>query len=258
LEYRKSDILKKQSNNLCFDIKPWWCGYAVLPGLFFAFFFEMTQIFLVLSIWAGGGLGYFINMKRRMNKAPCRAGLVSVEECKRVLGLDDREDGFTEWLVMTASAAIEAYCMREFGYTKRVEFLDGSLPGGEELREYPVRKVCGVKEKIGAEWRVLDFMLEPRTKAVLDRPYFLHVHKARGASEKDRQVVVEYMSGYKPDEMPLQVQQACVELVAWNYARHKERKIGVKGSEKRGGEHYESAMPENVKGLLERWRRKTI
>jgi hypothetical protein len=63
-------------------------------------------------------------MKRTMNKAPCRAGLISVEECKRLLGLDDREDGFSEWLVMTASAVIEAYCMREFRFEKRVEFLD--------------------------------------------------------------------------------------------------------------------------------------
>jgi hypothetical protein len=55
--------------------------------------------------------------------------LVSVDECKRILGLDDREDGLTEWLLAAASAAIEGYCMRKLEYR-------------QEDMPYPVRQAC--------------------------------------------------------------------------------------------------------------------
>jgi hypothetical protein len=70
-------------------------------------------------------MGYVFGMKRKR----CDVGLVSVDECKRVLGLDDREDGWTEWLIVSASAAIEGYCMRKLEYRQK------DMP-------YPVRQAC--------------------------------------------------------------------------------------------------------------------
>jgi hypothetical protein len=65
-------------------------------------------------------------------------------------------------------------------------------------------------------------------------------------------------AGFRVKEMPEDIKAACVELVAWNYGRLKDRKIGVIGSGKNNCEHYERAMPENVKMLLEPWKRRVV
>jgi hypothetical protein len=89
------------------------------------------------------------------------------------------------------------------------------------------------------------FDVWPEMGVVRDRPYFIHLERAC------RMVRVEYRAGYKTSEMPPDLQSACIELVAWNYARHSNRKIGIKCD-------IETKMPENITNILERWRWKTI
>jgi hypothetical protein len=196
---------------------------------------------------------------KKIKTIPCQIGLVTVDECKRVLGLDDREDGLTEWLIVAASATIEAYCMRRFTYSNRIEYIDFAGTESQALQEYPVRVVNSVQRIVnsGALFDV-EYLLCPEEGVIVDRPYLLTISNGRLAMRNGGTVRVEYRAGYMVREMPLQLRQACVELVAWNYARYKDGKIGVTGSVKKGGERYETDMPENVKGLLERWRRKTI
>jgi uncharacterized phiE125 gp8 family phage protein len=182
-------------------------------------------------------------------------GLVSVGECKRILGLDDREDGFTGYLVVTASYSIEAYCMRSLVYRKHTDYIDFGNSYALAVGEYPVRSVLSVKSKekmiTGDEYygvgyaRDEGFDIWPEIGAIKNTPYFIHL------ARKCRIVRVEYMAGYKTSEVPPDLQNACIELVAWNYARHTNRKIGVECETERN-------MPENVTNLLERWKRKTI
>ena len=70
-----------------------------------------------------------------------------------------------------------------------------------------------------------------------------------------------YMAGYKAGKAPQDLASACMELASWNLGRYRGRRIGMTGAVRSGGrdgEHFEMSMPENVKALLEPYRRKTI
>jgi hypothetical protein len=175
-------------------------------------------------------------------------GLVSVEECKRVLGIDDREDGLVEWLVAAASREIEAFCMRKFNMQRYTEIIDFWGSECQALGEWPVRKVSSVQGAVSS-WKKASGGL-PKTGGVPEnRPYFLNVGAAC------RRVRVVYWAGYTLAEMPEDLKLACFELITWNYGRFKAGKLGVVGSEKKGGEKFEAGMPEHVRELAGRYRR---
>jgi hypothetical protein len=70
-----------------------------------------------------------------------------------------------------------------------------------------------------------------------------------------------YWAGYRADNIPQDLAVACMELTAWNLGRYKGRRVGMTGSVRgngRDGEHFEMSMPENVRFLLEPYRRKII
>jgi hypothetical protein len=83
---------------------------------------------------------------------------------------------------------------------------------------------------------------------------------------------VVYWAGYGAKEergmrkeesicVPADLQAACFELAAWNLNRYRGRRIGMTGiirGSGRDGEHFELAMPENVRVLLEPYRRRVI
>jgi hypothetical protein len=74
-------------------------------------------------------------------------------------------------------------------------------------------------------------------------------------------VKVVYWAGYKEGAIPSDLASACLELASWNMNRYRSKQIGMKSNIRgngRDGEHFESSMPENVKLLLEHYRRKTI
>jgi hypothetical protein len=76
-----------------------------------------------------------------------------------------------------------------------------------------------------------------------------------------RAVKVVYRAGYScgdPYGVPSDLASACLELAAWNYGRYKGRRIGLTGTVRgngRDGEHYEIAIPENVRLLIEPYKR---
>jgi len=74
-------------------------------------------------------------------------------------------------------------------------------------------------------------------------------------------VNVTYLAGYKKNEIPEDLSAACLELASWNFNRYKGKRIGMSGNIKGAGvqgEHFELSMPENVKALIEPYKRKTI
>jgi hypothetical protein len=65
----------------------------------------------------------------------------------------------------------------------------------------------------------------------------------------------------KKGDVPADLASACLELAAWNMNRYRGRRIGMTGNVRGTGkeaEHFEMSLPENVRGLLEPYRRKTI
>ena len=70
--------------------------------------------------------------------------IVSLDEFKSVLGIDDREDKLCRFCLVTSTLTIESYCMRKFlrkQYFERITFYgDLLLP----LKEYPVNTIYAV------------------------------------------------------------------------------------------------------------------
>jgi hypothetical protein len=70
-----------------------------------------------------------------------------------------------------------------------------------------------------------------------------------------------YRAGYGCGEAPADLASACLDLAAWNMSRYRGRRIGMTGNVRgscKDGEHLEASMPENVRLLLEPYRRRTI
>jgi hypothetical protein len=168
-----------------------------------------------------------------------------------------------------ATYTAEQYCRRRL-YLKRhfehIEFYgDPFLP----LREYPVRKILAVyavnnekltmnKEEVpGPEF----YRAIPDCGDLEDIPFYLPVSPAARLIRGAAALKVRYAAGYAPGEVPADLASACLELAAWNMSRYRGTRIGMTGNVRgtgKDGEHLESSMPENVRLLLEPYRRKTI
>jgi hypothetical protein len=167
--------------------------------------------------------------------------------------------------LLTATYTIEQYCKRRLLRKKRFEFLpfygDYTFP----LWDYPVWEVLSVyqthtlKEAVIVEPEL--YHTVPGYGELEDVPFSLSISPAirliRGLSG----LKVHYRAGYSIGKAPPDLASACLELAAWNMARYRGRRIGmtgnIRGSDK-DGEHLEASMPENVRCLLEPYRRRVI
>jgi hypothetical protein len=222
--------------------------------------------------------------------------LIPLEDFKAILGVDDREDcldfasvrnqgyeflqgknsatllqppSLATFCLVTATFTIEQYCKRRLFLKKhfeRIEFHgDLLLP----LGEYPVREVLAVYV-VGAFgetgeplepdlYRVIPDLEAETGEGPEDTVYSLSLSPAlnRGLSA----VKAVYRAGYACGEAPADLASACLELAAWNMSRYRGRRIGMTGNVRgsgKDGEHLEASMPENVRGLLEPYRRRII
>jgi hypothetical protein len=191
--------------------------------------------------------------------------LIPLADFKAILGLDDRDDTLSRFCLITATFTIEQYCKRRFFIKKqfeRIEFAgDLLLP----LREYPAREVLAVYAYCSAvEPELVEpefYSLCPEIEERLDIPHTLRLSPALGRLPGLMAFKAVYRTGYRPGKAPADLASACLELAAWNMTRYKGRRIGmtgvVRGSGK-DGEHLEAAIPENVRLLLEPYRRRVI
>jgi hypothetical protein len=191
--------------------------------------------------------------------------LIPLEDFKAVLGLDDREDALSRYCLITATYTIEQYCKRRLLRRKRFEFLpfygDYLFP----LRDYPVREVLAVYQTHALKEAVI---VEPDLYHTIpdcgepeDLPFCLSVSPALHLVRELSGLKVYYRAGYVPGKAPPDLASACLELAAWNMSRYRGRRIGMTGNVRgsgKDGEHLETAMPENVRQLLEPYRRRTI
>jgi hypothetical protein len=191
--------------------------------------------------------------------------LIPLADFKAVLEVDDREDALSRYCLITATYTIEQYCKRRLLRKKRFEFIpfygDYLFP----LRDYPVREVLAVYQTHSLKEAAIVEQDLYRTISecgeIEDMPFSLSVSPAlrlvRGLSGLN----VHYRAGYSPGKAPADLASACLELAAWNMSRYRGRWIGMTGNVRgngKDGEHLETSMPENVRCLLEPYRRRTI
>jgi len=195
---------------------------------------------------------------------------------KGLAGVDDREDKLAAFSLVTSTFTIEQYCKRRLlrkKYFETVEYVgDLVLP----LREYPVTDVLaaysinneqlsinnGKKKKDCGELIEREFYrLVPDCESGLDVPYSIELSPALQRYRGLKAVKVVFWAGYGREIIPDDLRAACFELALWNFNRYRGRRVGLTGNIKgsgKEGEHFEMSMPENVRELLETYKRKLI
>jgi hypothetical protein len=184
---------------------------------------------------------------------------------KAILGFDDRDNTLSRYCLTTATYTIEQYCKRCFFMKKQFEHIEFTGDLLLPLREYPVREVLAVYAYYNAvEPELVEpefYSLCPDIEERLDIPHALRLSPALGRLPGLTVFKAVYRAGYTPGKAPPDLASACLELAAWNMSRYRDRRIGITGNVRgsgKDGEHLEASMPENVRLLLEPYRRKTI
>ena len=188
--------------------------------------------------------------------------LISLNEFKTILNIDDREEKLARFCLVTATLTIEQYCKRKFlrkKYFEQIEYIgDLLLP----LKEYPVSDILAVYLFGNGEILEPDYYnVIPDCGTEYNLPFHLSISRAIQRYSGISSIRAVYWAGYSADYVPADLSAACLELASWNMNRYKGKRVGMTGNIKgagKEGEHFEMAMPENVKLLLEPYRRKTI
>ena len=178
------------------------------------------------------------------------------------MGIDDREDNLIRSCLESATKAIEHYCKRNLLRKRHFEWNEYNGDLLIPLREYPVSRVLAVYLVGNGE------LLEPEFYNVIpdcgtdyNLPFNLLLSRAIQRYTGISSIKAVYWAGYSNGLVPADLSSACLELASWNMNRYKGRRVGMTGNVRGGGkdgEHFELSMPENVKQLLEPYRRKTI
>jgi hypothetical protein len=200
--------------------------------------------------------------------------LIPLEEFKAVFCVDDREERLARFCILTATLTIEQHCKRKLLRKKYFETIEFSSDLFCPLREYPVSEVLAVyilekreerKEKNGIyDGEIIEpefYCVVPDCGIDYDLPFSLSLSPALKRYRRLSAVKVVYWAGYAHNNVPSDLAAACLELASWNLNRYRGRRVGMTGNIRgagKEGEHFEMSMPENVKALLEPYRRKTI
>jgi hypothetical protein len=191
--------------------------------------------------------------------------LIPLADFKAILGLDDRDDTLSRYCLITATYTIEQYCKRRLFLKRHFEQAETHGDLFLPLAEYPVREVLAVYalnsffgpgELLEPElYRVIPNLEAETGEQPEDTVYGLSLSPALGRLPGFDALKAVYRAGYDCGEAPADLASACLELAAWNMSRYRGRRIGMTGKD---GEHLEMSMPENVRGLLEPYRRRVI
>jgi hypothetical protein len=196
--------------------------------------------------------------------------LIPLEDFKAVFGVDDREDRLARFCLVTASLTIEQYCKRKLLRKKYFETVEFSSDLVIPLREYPVSDILAVfllmrNEELGIrnEQILESEFYRPMIGCDFNEelPFSLLLSPSVKRFSCLLGVKVIYWGGYKNKSVPADLASACLELASWNMNRYRGRRVGMTGNIRgvgKEGEHFEMSIPENVKQLLEPYRRKTI
>ena len=186
--------------------------------------------------------------------------LIPLEDFKALLGVDDRDDKTARFCLVTSTLAIEQYCKRRLLRKRHFERIEYTGDLFLHLREYPVVSIKSgeITLNVGGFVDTRFYRVFPEFGADIDLPFTIELSPVVKTIRGLRFINVRYLAGYRVGKVPADLASACFELAAWNMNRYRGRRIGLTGSVRKEGEHFEMSMPENVRGLLEPYRRKVI
>jgi hypothetical protein len=192
--------------------------------------------------------------------------LIPLEEFKAVLSGDDRDDKLSRYCLTISSFTIEQHCHRRFLVKRHFENLAFWGESVIPLTNYPIIEILAVyaREAGQREMSLVEpdfYSIEPEAGKGFDIPVSIALSPALRLLCGERSLRVIYKAGYSSGKVPSDLVTACLELAAWNMSRYKGRRIGLMGAVRgngKDGEHLEASMPENVRRLLEPYKRKLI
>jgi hypothetical protein len=200
--------------------------------------------------------------------------LIPLADFKAVLGIDDREDALSRYCLLTATYTIEQSCKRRLVRRKNTDYLTFAGEYIFTLREYPVRKILTVHAATtgtvqrGKALFSPENLVESKHYYCLpdegiheDIPFSLILRPPSRLTREEMGIKVRYLAGYSPGKTPADLASACLELAAWSMSRYRGRRVGMTGNVRgtgKDGEHLEASMPENVRQLLEPYKRRVI
>jgi hypothetical protein len=208
------------------------------------------------------------NMSNEQAKTDKLHSLMALEDFKAILSIDDREDKIATFCLVTSTLTIEQYCKRRLLRKKHFERIELNRELNSDLllplKEYPVTKMLAVYTMGNGEWgvgsgEILEtefYTVVPECGIDIDLPFSISLSPTFLRYRGLFAIKVVYYAGYPECKIPADLTAACLELASWNLNRYRGRHIGMTGNTKT--EHLELSMPENVKLLLEPYRRKTI
>jgi len=193
--------------------------------------------------------------------------LIPLDNFKAVLGVDDRDDKLAKFCLVTSTLTIENYCKRKLLRKKYFELIENIGDLLLPLREYPVSEVLAVSMHENSEIIEPDFYnIFPDCGIDTDLPFSIELSPAV-TRLRFKTFKIIYWAGYSTNnqnnenEVPADLAAACLELASWNMSRYKGRRVGMTGNIKGAGvqgEHFEMSIPENVRILLEPYKRRVI
>jgi hypothetical protein len=209
-----------------------------------------------------------------MGNGPEPHSLIPLGDFKAILDIDDREDALSRYCLITATYTIEQYCKRRLIRKKHTDYLTFSGDHIFALREYPVRRVLAVHTaRLGAALQgearfAPENLIDPKHYYCLpdegiheDIPFSLVLRPPYRLTREEMGIRIRYLAGYAPGKAPPDLASACLELAAWNMSRYRGRRIGMTGAVRgagKDGEHLETSIPENVRLLLEPYKKRVI
>lgn len=175
--------------------------------------------------------------------------LTTLANAKQWLNIsNDTDDDLLTRLISAASGFIETYLSRSLGSQDYVETRDGHGGRVMTFREYPVTAVAGV---------AVDGVSIPPAPDTRTPGYRFSERRVILQRYRFRQgwgnVVLSYTAGYAA--APLDLEQACIELVSWRYMERQH--IGQSGKSLEGANvtYSVSDLPPDVRTILDRHRR---
>jgi len=207
--------------------------------------------------------------ENKLNTEKGLYSLIPLDEFKALMSIDDREDKIARFTLVTSTLTIEQYCKRKFlckKYFEKIIFYNDFFIS---LREYPVNEITAIftmdkEQYFSSNGQILEpdfYQTHPECGTDTDIQYLVELFPALLKYLKPYAIKIIYIAGYKKEKIPADLSAACLELATWNMNRYRGKRIGMSGNIKGAGiqgEHFEMSMPENVKALIEPYKRKVI
>jgi uncharacterized phiE125 gp8 family phage protein len=189
--------------------------------------------------------------------------LISLDEFKLILGIDDRDDKLSRFCLVTSTHTIEQHCKRRLCEKTHHQSFTNWSDLTLYLNEYPVTEVLMISSLyFNKELEVIEpeFYHIELADELENIPYQISLSPSLRRMRGVTALKVIYKAGYNSAAVPADLKSACLELGSWNFNRYKSRKIGVINNEKSISNNvgFEMSLPENVKSLIEPYRRKVI